>query len=146
MSTDFLTEKEALDSAKWWVIDAADMPVGRLASRVAHVIRGKHKPTWTPNTPCGDFVIVINAEKIKLTGNKGDTKMYREHTNFIGGLKEVKASVLLKNNPEKVIRTAIEGMLPSGVLGHKMCKKLKIYKGSEHTHSAQMPQTLTAQN
>ena len=142
MSTYFLTEEEAQKQAEWWVVDATDLPVGRIASRVAHLIRGKHKVTWTPHTSCGDFVVVVNADKAVLTGNKGETKLYRQHSSFIGGLKEVKAGEMLAKHPERVIQLAVKGMLPEGVLGHQMNGKLKVYRGSEHPHVAQMPKQL----
>ncbi len=140
MSTEFVSTEAAREDAKWWVVDAANVPVGRLASDVAAVIRGKHKPTFTPNVDGGDFVVVINAEKVVLTGSKKDGKVYRHHTGYIGGLKEVVGGDLLQNNPERLIERAVSGMLPSGVLGHRMMGKLKVYTGGEHPHSAQMPQ------
>lgn len=142
MSTDFVTAEKALEDAKWWVIDAAGVPAGRLATKVATVIRGKHKPTFTPHVNGGDFVVVVNADKVVLTGNKKENKMYRHHTGYIGGLKEVKGGKMLATKPEEVIASAVKGMLPEGILGHRMMKKLKVYTGAEHPHTAQMPQTL----
>lgn len=124
----------------WYVIDAAGQTLGRLASEVASILRGKHKPTYTPHVDAGDFVIVINAEKIKLTGNKLNQKKYRYHTGYPGGLKEIDYRTLLQKKPEKAIETAVKGMLPKNSLGRKMFKKLKVYKGNEHPHQAQKPE------
>ncbi|MBC7075407.1 MAG: 50S ribosomal protein L13 [Syntrophomonadaceae bacterium] len=124
----------------WYVIDAAGQTLGRLASEVASILRGKHKPTYTPHVDAGDFVIVINAEKIKLTGNKLNQKKYRYHTGYPGGLKEIDYRTLLQKKPEKAIETAVKGMLPKNSLGRKMVKKLKVYKGNEHPHQAQKPE------
>lgn len=140
--TCFVSAEEALSNTGWWVVDATNIPVGRLASEVASVIRGKNKPNFTPHVNGGDCVVVINAEKVVLTGNKPDQKLYRWHTGYMGGLKEVKGSDMLATKPEQVVRRAVEGMLPSGVLGHRMWSRLKVYKGSEHPHSAQMPKEL----
>lgn len=140
MSTDFLSAEAAREGAKWWVIDAADMPVGRLATEAANLLRGKYKPTYTPNVDSGDFVVVVNAEKVRLTGNKGQTKVYRHHTGFIGHLKEVAGADMLEKRPERAIELAVRGMLTEGILGHQQFGKLKIYKGSEHPHAAQLPQ------
>lgn len=143
MSTEFLSTEDAREGAKWWVIDASGIPVGRLACEAANIIRGKHKPTFTPNVDGGDFVVVINADKVVLTGNKGSTKLYRHTTGYIGGLKEIPAAEVLANKPEHAIESAVAGMLPEGVLGHRLKGKLKVYRGSEHPHSAQTPQPLT---
>lgn len=140
MSTEFLSTEAARQAAKWWVIDATEVPVGRLATEAANIIRGKNKPTFTPNVDSGDFVVVVNADKVKLTGNKGETKVYRHHTGYIGHLKEVPGQDMLAKNPERAIQLAVRGMLPEGILGHQMLGKLKIYKGGEHPHVAQMPQ------
>jgi large subunit ribosomal protein L13 len=140
--TSYLTSEEARKSSSWWIVDAANIPVGRLATTVASVIRGKHKPNFTPNTDGGDFVVVINAERVALTGKKLQQKMYRKHTGYMGGLKEVPAQDLLKSAPEEIIESAVGGMLPEGVLGHRMKNKLKVYRGSEHPHAAQMPKDL----
>jgi large subunit ribosomal protein L13 len=140
MSTEFVSTEAARENAQWWVVDAAQVPVGRIASEVAAIIRGKHKPTFTPNVAGGDYVVVINADKAVLTGNKKDGKMYRHYTGYIGGLKEVRGGDLLDNKPERVIERAVSGMLPSGVLGHRMMGQLKVYAGSEHPHVAQQPQ------
>lgn len=140
MSTYFQTTEEAAKGRKWWVVDASGIPVGRLASAVATLIRGKHRPTFTPHVNGGDHVIVINADKVTLTGNKRETKMYRHHTGFIGGLKERKAGDLLEKNPARAIESAVSGMLPAGVLGHRIMGNLKVYTGAEHNHQAQTPQ------
>lgn len=123
----------------WYVVDAADQTLGRLSSEVASILRGKHKPTYTPHVDTGDFVIVINADKIKLTGNKLDQKKYQHHSGYPGGLKEMTYRVLMQKKPEKVIELAVKGMLPHNRLGAKMLKKLKVYRGSTHPHQAQQP-------
>jgi large subunit ribosomal protein L13 len=146
MSTDFVSTEAAREGAKWWVIDAAGVPVGRLATEAAHIIRGKHKPNFTPNVDGGDFVVVVNAEQVILTGNKGETKMYRHTTGYIGHLKEIPAHEMLSKNPERAIELAVGGMLPEGVLGHRLKGKLKVYKGSEHPHIAQNPQAYALKN
>ena len=127
---------------KWYVVDAAGKPLGRVASQVATILRGKHKPTFTPNVDCGDFVIVINAEKVVLTGKKLDQKMLRKHSGYVGGLKEIPYREVLAKTPEFAFEEAVRRMLPSGVLGRQMLKKLKVYKGSEHEHAAQKPEVL----
>jgi large subunit ribosomal protein L13 len=142
MSTDFVSTEAAREDAKWWVVDASQVPVGRIASEVASIIRGKHKPTFTPNVDGGDFVVVINADKAVLTGSKPQGKLYRHYTGYIGGLKSIKGADLLANKPERVIERAVAGMLPAGVLGHRMMGKLKVYAGGEHPHIAQQPQPL----
>ena len=127
---------------KWYVVDAAGKPLGRVASQVATILRGKHKPTFTPNVDCGDLVIVINAEKVVLTGKKLDQKMLRKHSGYVGGLKEIPYREVLAKKPEFAFEEAVRRMLPSGVLGRQMLKKLKVYKGSEHEHAAQKPEVL----
>ena len=126
----------------WYVVDAEGVVLGRLASQVASILRGKHKPTYTPHVDTGDYVIVLNADKIVLTGKKLDQKVYYHHTGFPGGLKETVYRRLLAEKPEFAIQHAIVGMLPKGPLGRKMAKKLKVYAGSEHEHAAQQPETL----
>lgn len=126
----------------WYVVDLEGQTLGRAAARIASVLRGKHKPTYTPHADTGDFVICINADKIVLTGRKLDQKVYRRHSLYPGGLTEIVAKDLLKKKPEAVIEFAIQGMLPKGPLGRKMLKKLNIYAGAEHPHAAQQPQTL----
>ena len=126
----------------WYVIDAEGQTLGRLASKVATVLRGKHKAIYTPHVDCGDYVIVINAEKVKLTGNKLDQKMYYNHSGYPGGLRERNAKVMIEKYPEEMVERAIKGMLPHGRLGRQMYKKLFVYKGSENKHQAQQPKEL----
>lgn len=128
---------------KWLVVDASGKTLGRLATEVAKLLRGKHKPTYTPNVDTGDYVIVLNASEIKLTGNKLDQKMYRYHTGYAGGLKETTYRNLMNKNPEKAVELAVKGMLPKNTLGRQMFKKLKVYAGSEHEHAAQKPEVYT---
>ena len=128
---------------KWYVVDATDMTLGRLASNVANVLRGKNKPIYTPNIDTGDYVIVINAEKIKVTGKKLDQKMYWHHTEYVGHHKEATLRQMLQDHPERVVEHAVKGMLPKGSLGREMYGKLHVYAGSEHPHAAQQPETLT---
>ncbi|MGE5372702.1 MAG: 50S ribosomal protein L13 [Solirubrobacterales bacterium] len=123
----------------WLVVDAADKSLGRVAAEVASLLRGKHKPTYTPNVDCGDFVIVVNAEKIVLTGNKLTQKKYTYHTGYPGGLKQVDYQTLMAKRPEKAMEVAVKGMLPHTRLGRAMFKKLKVYKGQDHPHQAQQP-------
>lgn len=141
MKTQFAKKGEF--DRKWYVIDAEGKVLGRLASKVASYLRGKTKPVFTPNVDTGDFVIVVNAEKIRLTGRKLDEKIYYHHTGYPGGLKAETAKERLNKNPEKLIMDAVKGMLPKNRLGRAMLRKLKVYKGSEHPHSAQKPETLT---
>ena len=127
---------------KWYVVDAQDVVLGRLASQVAAILRGKNKPIYTPHVDTGDCVIIINADKIKLTGKKLDQKMYYHHTGFVGGLREVTYRRLMEQKPEFAVKHAIVGMLPKGPLGRQIAKKLKIYTGTEHDHAAQKPEVL----
>ena len=127
---------------KWYVVDATGLPLGRLATRVASVLRGKHKPTYTPNVDTGDFVIVINTDKVVLTGNKMEDKMYRYHTGYIGNLKEIPYKKLMAEKSDLAVYEAVKGMLPKNSLGRQMLKKLRVYKGAEHNHSAQKPEAL----
>ncbi len=127
---------------KWYVVDAADKTLGRLASEIAAVLRGKNKPMYAPNIDTGDYVIVINAEKIAVTGKKLDQKVYRHHTGYIGGLKSITLKKQLETKPEEVIKHAVKGMLPKNALGRKMFKKLHVYAGPEHAHAAQKPEVL----
>ena len=127
---------------KWYVVDAEGMVLGRLASQVASVLRGKHKPIYTPHVDTGDFVIILNADKVVLTGKKLDQKVYYKHSGFPGGLKETVYRRLMDQKPEFAVQHAIVGMLPKGPLGRRMAKKLKVYKGTEHTHEAQQPEKL----
>ena len=135
-------QKPAEVARNWYVVDATDVPLGRLASQVAAVLRGKNKPEFTPYTDCGDYVIVLNASKVVLTGKKLDQKYYRYHTGYVGGLKEIKYDRMLREKSEKAIEVAVKGMLPKNSLGRKMIKKLKVYEGAEHPHDAQMPKEL----
>ena len=128
---------------KWYVVDAADYTLGRLASQVAAVLRGKNKPTYTPFLDCGDNVIVINAEKIKVTGKKLDQKIYFNHSDYVGGMKETTLRELMAKKPERAVELAVKGMLPKGPLGRTMYTKLHVYAGPEHDHAAQKPETLT---
>ncbi|MGE5613256.1 MAG: 50S ribosomal protein L13 [Bacillota bacterium] len=127
---------------KWYVVDASGKPLGRLASEVAAILRGKKKPIYTPYVDTGDYVIVINAEKVVLTGKKPDQKVYRRHSGWPGGLKEVKFRSMIAKFPEKVIELAVKGMLPHNSLGRAIFRKLKVYKGPEHNHQAQKPEIL----
>ncbi len=131
-------------SRNWYVIDATDVNLGRLATKVAHVLRGKHKTTYTPNVDCGDYVIVVNASKINLTGNKLDDKIYYNHSGYTGGLRERTAREMKENYPVEMIERAVKGMLPKGRLGRAMYKKLFVYEGSEHPHAAQKPTEMKA--
>ena len=126
----------------WFVVDAEDKTLGRLASEIAHRLRGKHKAEYTPHVDTGDYIVVINAEKIKVTGAKTTDKMYHHHTGYPGGLKSISFEKLIDKAPERVIQGAVKGMLPRNPLGRAMFKKLKVYAGDEHPHTAQQPQTL----
>jgi len=128
---------------RWYVVDADDKVLGRLATRVASVLRGKHKPQYTPHADVGDFVVVINAEKVKLTGRKEEDKMYHHHTGWVGGIVSHSAELVREQKPEMLIETAVKGMLPKGPLGRQMFSKLKVYAGGEHPHSAQKPEELS---
>jgi large subunit ribosomal protein L13 len=134
---------EAIENRKWWVVDLEGQVLGRAASKIAHVLRGKHKPTFTPHINDGDCVVVINAEKVALTGKKWDDKMYHRHTGYVGGLKSSTASEVRDRHPEDLIRLAVKGMLPRGPLGRAQLRNLKIYAGAEHPHAAQTPEALT---
>ncbi len=137
----FMAKAEAVER-KWYVVDAAGVPLGRLASKVASVLRGKNKPTYTPNVDTGDFVIVINTDKTVLTGKKLENKFYRYHTGYIGGLKEISYKKLMAEKSDLAVYEAVKGMLPKNSLGRAMLKKLKVYKGAEHNHAAQKPEVL----
>ena len=127
---------------KWYVVDAADQTLGRLASQVASVLRGKNKPTYTPSMDTGDYVIVVNADKVKVTGKKLDQKVYYRHSDYVGGMKETTLKELMAKKPEDVINFAVKGMLPKGPLGRQMIKKLHVYAGPEHNHAAQKLEVL----
>ena len=126
----------------WWVVDAADRPLGRLATEVARILRGKHKPTYTPHLDVGDHVIVINASKVKLTGNKADQKTYFRHSGYMGGEKHIPFRRMIAQYPERVIELAVKGMLPKNTLGRHMREKLRVYAGGEHPHAGQSPQPM----
>ncbi len=143
MKTYVAKPTEAIAARKWFVVDATDMPLGRLASKVATVLRGKHKPTFTPHVDTGDFVVVVNADKVKLTGRKADQKMYYSHSGYPGAIKGINFRTLAEKKPTRPIELAVKGMLPKNVLGRSMIKKLKVYAGPEHPHVAQGPETLT---
>ena len=127
---------------KWYLVDATDKTLGRLSSKIASMLRGKHKPIFTPHVACGDYVVVINAEKVKVTGKKLEDKEYKRHSGYPGGLKTVTLEKMLEEKPEDVMIHAVKGMLPKGKLGRQMLKKLRVYKGAEHDHSAQKPEKL----
>ena len=134
--------KDTDNQNKWWVVDADNAILGRLASQVAAALRGKNNPLYTPHADLGDSVVVINAEKIVLTGRKMDQKNYYRHSGYIGGLKTITAKKLIEKRPEDVIRFAVKGMLPKNSLGRKLFKKLKVYAGDQHPHEAQQPETM----
>ncbi len=136
------TAKPASVKRDWLLVDATDKVLGRLASEVASRLRGKHKPIYTPHVDTGDYIIVVNAEKIRTTGAKLTDKMYYHHTGYPGGIKEISLEKLLQKAPERVIETAVKGMLPKGPLGRAMLRKLKVYAGPNHSHAAQQPQPL----
>jgi large subunit ribosomal protein L13 len=142
MRTFMAKPAEALPQRKWWIVDATNQPLGRLASRVATVLRGKHKAQFTPHVDTGDFVVVINADKVKLTGNKATDKMYYSHSGYPGGIKEISFEHLAAKHPNQPIEKAVKGMLPKNTLGRKMLSKLKVYAGGQHPHQAQQPATL----
>ena len=128
---------------KWYVVDATGYTLGRLSSEIAKVLRGKNKPIFTPHMDCGDYVIVVNADKVKVTGKKLDQKIYYHHSDYVGGMKETTLREMLAKKPEKVVELAVKGMLPKGPLGREMFTKLHVYAGAEHPHTAQKPEVLT---
>lgn len=134
--------KPAEVQRNWYVVDAEGKTLGRLASEIAKILRGKHKPIYTPHVDTGDYVIVVNAEKVHVTGNKRQDKMYRWHTGYMGGLRERNFQEMISRQPEKVMMQAVKGMLPKNSLGRQMLKKLRVFAGPEHTHSAQQPEAL----
>ena len=138
----FVASPEKIER-KWYVVDATGYTLGRLASEVAKVLRGKNKPIFTPHVDTGDYVIVVNAENIKVTGKKLDQKIYYKHSDYVGGMKETTLREMLNKHPERVIEFAVKGMLPKGPLGRQMYTKLHVYAGAEHPHAAQKPETLT---
>ncbi len=137
----YMPNADSVES-KWYVVDAKDLVLGRVASEVAKVLSGKNKPIYTPHVDTGDHVIVINVDKVVLTGKKLDQKLYRYHTGWIGGLKETKYRDMMQNKPEEVFMHAVKGMLPKNKMGRKMIKKLRVYRGTEHNHEAQKPEVL----
>jgi large subunit ribosomal protein L13 len=138
-----LKNEEARDQRKWYVVDVNGKTLGRAATAIAHVLRGKHKPNYTPHVDMGDFVIVVNADKVRLTGKKLTDKMYYDHTLFPGGIKKTSAESMLKKHPEELVKRAVWGMLPKGPLGRRIYKKLKVYAAPNHDHAAQQPEVLT---
>ena len=140
MNNTTYSPKKAEIESKWYIIDAANKPLGRVATEAAKLLRGKHKPTFTPNIDTGDHVIILNVKDVILTGNKLNQKIYRHHSGYIGGMKEVPAKVMLEKNPEKAMTLAVKGMLPHNSLGRQMAKKLRVYAGSEHENQAQKPE------
>ena len=138
-NTTYSAKKSEIES-KWYIIDAANKPLGRVATEAAKLLRGKHKPTYTPNIDTGDHVIILNVKDVILTGNKLDQKIYRHHSGYIGGMKEVPAKVMLEKNPEKAMTLAVKGMLPHNSLGRAQLKKLRVYAGNEHENQAQKPE------
>ncbi len=138
MST-FMPKADEIER-KWYVIDAADKPLGKVATEAAVLLRGKHKPIFTPNVDCGDFVIIINTDKVVLTGNKLEKKSYYHHSGYIGNLKEVKYSTLMKDKSDFAMKLAVKGMIPDTTLGRKQLTRVKIYKNAEHKHEAQKPE------
>ena len=140
MNNTTYSPKKAEIESKWYIIDAANKPLGRVATEAAKLLRGKHKPTFTPNIDTGDHVIVLNVKDVILTGNKLNQKIYRHHSGYIGGMKEVSAKVMLEKNPEKAMTLAVKGMLPHNSLGRAQLKKLRVYAGAEHENQAQKPE------
>ena len=138
----FMQTKETVER-KWYVIDAADKPLGRVATKAATILRGKHKATFTPHIDCGDYVIIINADKVKLTGNKINDKMYYNHSGFPGGLRTRNAKTMLESYPVEMVERAVNGMLPNGPLGRQMYRKLFVYADANHNQAAQKPTTIT---
>lgn len=138
----FALKEADMQNKKWWVVDATDLVVGRLASEVAKVLRGKNKPTFCTNNDAGDFVVVVNAEKVKFTGKKWDEKVYNWHTNHIGGIKKRTAKEQLAKHPELIVYEAVKGMLPKNTLGRQQLTKLKVFIGPTHSHEAQKPEAL----
>ena len=141
MKNTYMQKKEEV-SRKWYVIDATDVVLGRLASKTAHILRGKHKPTYTPHIDCGDYEIIVNASKVALTGDKLDKKIYYNHSGYTGGLRERTARVMKESYPVEMVERSVKGMLPKGRLGRQMYKKLFVYAGEEHPHQAQQPTEL----
>ncbi len=137
-----VSREQGLRARHWVLIDAEDRPLGRVATRVASILRGKHRPDFTPHQDCGDFVVVVNAAKVRLTGAKGENKVYHRHTGYPGGIRTTSAGKLLGSRPERLIEMAVRGMLPKNRLGRQLFTKLKIYRGAEHPHAAQQPKSV----
>lgn len=137
----FMANPETVER-KWYLVDASGQTLGRLASEIAAVLRGKNKPTFTPHVDTGDYVIIINAEKVKVTGKKAEQKVYKSYSGYVGGLKETSYKVMMDTKPEDILYLAVKGMLPKNSLGRQMLTKLRVYKGSEHDHVAQQPEVL----
>ncbi len=139
----FISRREdALEARRWFIVDAEGRVVGRLATQIANVLRGKHKPTFTPHVDCGDFVVVVNAAKVRFTGRKLEDKLYIRHTGYPGGVRRTTAGRVLDVRPERALRSAVVGMLPKNRLGRRLATKLKIYRGTDHPHAAQQPERL----
>lgn len=137
-----ISANSASATNEWYIVDAAGKTLGRMAAEIAHRLRGKHKPEFTPHVDTGDYIVVINAEKVRVTGNKAKAKMYHRHTGYPGGLKSMTFEKLIEKAPERTIQNAVKGMLPRGPLGRAMFKKLKVYPGDAHPHAAQQPKVL----
>ena len=135
--------KAAEIDRRWFVVDAEGKTLGRLATQIAHILRGKHKPTYTPHLDMGDHIVVVNAEKIQVTGRKAEQKVYHRHTGYPGGLRTSTYEDVMAKHPERILRTAVKGMMPNNVLGRQMYKKLRVYAGPEHGHAAQQPEVLS---
>jgi large subunit ribosomal protein L13 len=142
-TTHMPSREDALAGRRWYLVDAEGKVLGRLATRIASILRGKHKPTFTPHEDVGDFVIVVNAAAVRLTGQKLENKIYRRHSGYPGGIRSTTAARQLQEHPERVLRDAVEGMLPKNRLGRQLATKLKIYTGQDHPHAAQQPLTLS---
>ena len=138
MKNTYMQKKETV-TRNWYVIDASNVSLGRVATKAAHILRGKNKPTYTPHVDCGDYVIIINESQVKLTGNKLEDKMYYDHSGYTGGLRERTAKEMVTKYPEEMVERAVKGMLPKGRLGRQMYRKLFVYAGNEHPHAAQQP-------
>ena len=141
MSKSYMANAQTIER-KWFVVDATDLVLGRVSTEVASILKGKHKPTYTPHVDCGDHVVVINAEKAVLTGKKLEKKYYRRHTGYVGGLKQIPYKTMMANKSDVVVYEAVKGMLPKNKLGKQMLKKLRVFKGAEHDHAAQKPEVL----
>ena len=142
MKNTFMQKKETVER-KWYVLDATDLPLGRVATKAAHILRGKHKVTFTPHIDCGDYIIITNASKVKLTGNKLNDKMYYNHSGYTGGLRERNAAEMIENYPVEMVERAVKGMLPHNRLGRQMAKKLFVYAGVNHEQQAQKPESIS---